>query len=777
MREKILFDDNWLFHRGDIDIPFPKVKGPVYTSSKTERMKMGPACKDYVADPYGYSYDKELKGEKWEKVTLPHDYVISQTPCQNENETLGYFKYSNSWYRKEFDCSAEDITKRVSLYFEGIATHAVLYLNGCLIVRNFCGYTSFEADISDYVRVGKNVIAVYATTQEHEGWWYEGGGIYRHVWLVKSEKVCVDLWGVYIHPKKLSGDSWEIPVETTVLNDTVKTAAVDIIHKIKKSDNSLVCELKTKCEIPPFSKETVCTSGNVKNPDLWNIFSPTLYYVTTEIYIDNILSDSVDNRFGFRTIEVDADRGLFINGIHTVINGVCAHQDFGITGKAVSDNVQRYKIRLIKEMGANGYRTSHYPHSETTMDALDEQGFIVMDETRWFESSADGISQLEMLVKRDRNRPSVFFWSIGNEEPYTTIDEGRRISQRMAAAVKRLDNTRFVTMALSHINEGIRVCENLDVIGINYNLENFDKVHAKYPDKPIISSECCATGTTRGWYFDDCPEKGYASAYDKDTTNWFLGREKTVRFFNERKWVMGSYQWTAFEHRGESTQWPRLCSMSGAIDLYLQKKDAFYQNQSFWIKDRPVLSILPHWNFRGLEGEKINVWAYTNCEEVELFLNGESLGRKNVGNNCHVQWQTAYHPGVIKAVGYNQGKEVIFKTRHTTGNAEQLMLKIENSIKANGKDVAVISCYAVDSDGSEVPDASPLVSFNSNRLGTVIGTGSDNTDIVPVTSTLRKMFSGRITVAVKVGEETGILKVYAHSQGLKSAVLNIELYK
>ncbi len=776
MREKILFDDNWYFHCGDVDIDYPQTKGPVYTMAKTERVKMGPGSRYYDIDVEGYGYKNEISSEKWEIVNLPHDYIITQTPTPEANETLGFFEYKNAWYRKDFECAGEDLSKRITLYFEGVATHATVYLNGSIICRNYCGYTPFEADISDYVCEGKNVLAVYVdATSSHEGWWYEGAGIYRHVWLIKTDKVCVDNWGVYVHPEKNSDTLWSVPAETTLVNDNGYTVNAEVLHKVKDANGNEVLSFASCVSVEPFSKAETVAEGSIENPLLWSPDSPVLYTLETEVVVGGAIIDTVKNTFGFRTFECTPNDGLLINGVRTPINGVCAHQDFGITGKALPDNIHRYKAELVKEMGANGYRTSHYPHSEALMDAMDELGFIVMNETRWFESSEEGIKQLESLVKRDRNRPSVFFWSIGNEEVITTTPEGKRIADRMVNAVKKLDKTRPVTMAISHASEGVTMYDSIDVIGLNYSLSEFDRLHEEYPDKAFFSSECCATGTTRGWYFEDSPEKGFTSAYDKDTSNWFMGRENTTAFFETRPWVMGIYQWIAFEHRGESVKWPRLCSMSGAIDLYLQKKDAFYQNQSFWIKDRPVLHILPHWNFDGMEGENINVWAYTNCSEVELFVNGKSAGRVEVKPNRHGEWQVPYAPGEIKAVGYIDGKEVITDTRITTGKPVALGMKLENTVKANGRDIALISCYAVDSEGREVPTASPYVSFNCNSLGTVVGTGSANTDIVPVTSTERKMWSGRITVAVKVKDIEGTLKVYAQSENLKTGVLDIDL--
>ena len=775
MREKILFNEDWLFHKGDLHYETPSTKGPIYVQSKTERMKWGPACKDYIAAADDYSYHHEFKSEKWETVTLPHDYVLLQEAKEEYNNALGFFKYENAWYRKTFILSKEDADKRLTLLFEGVATHATVYLNGCLLKHNFCGYTSFEVDITDYVKLEEeNVLAVYVNTENHEGWWYEGGGIYRNVWLIKTALLSVDLWGAYIHPQKLSGTEWEVNADITLRNDwyEMKRARVEI--ELSAGGSSIG---SVSAEAIAAARELTTVKGRilVKEPHLWDIDDPFLYTAQVSVFLENTCIDTYQTKFGFREVKVDPDKGLFLNGRSVKINGVCAHQDFGLTGKAVPDNIHRYKIQLLKEMGANGYRCSHYPHPEAVMDALDEYGFLVMAETRWFDSSEEGMQQLEMLVKRDRNHPSVIFWSTGNEEMHHVTEEGRRICKSMVAKIKSLDNTRLITAAVSNDPDQATVYKELDVIGINYNIDKYEKIKEQYPDKGIFASECCATGTTRGWYYPDCEARGFLNAYDKDTNEWFLGRARTWKFLYDRQWCLGGYQWIAFEHRGEAV-WPRLCSQSGAIDLFLQKKDAFYQNQSMWIEDRPVLHLMPHWNFKGYEGRPIDVRVYCNCEETELFVNGVSFGRQALKRFEYAQWQVPYTPGELKAVGYNGGIAVIEDRVETTGRAVSLHLKLENELPcANGQDIAVITCFCRDAQGRTVPDASPLVYFATNQLGEIVGTGSDICDHTRVDLPYRKMRAGVITAAVRVKKQAGSLCVYADSENLASAVLEIPL--
>lgn len=776
MREEFLLNDGWLFHKGDINLPLPKSKGPIYTQSKTENMKWGPASLYYNDTPDDWRLDKEFCTDFWQEVSLPHDYIILQEPIKSENNALGYFHYENSWYRKHLHFDESDKNKRITIYFEGIATNATVYFNGCLLKHNFCGYTPFEIDITDYVRFGTdNVIAVYVNTESHEGWWYEGGGIYRNVWLNKTDFTAVDLYGVYVKPQKTADTAWNIQFETTLFNYDISGFDIKIESAVYDADSNCVCKGTCIGNINEKDKKTFTYHTQINSPVLWDIANPYLYTIITQIFKNGVVCDEYLTRTGFRTFKADCEKGFFLNGRHVKINGVCAHQDCAMLGKAVPDNVHRYKIELIKEMGANGYRTSHYPHSESTMDALDEMGFIVMNETRWYSSGTESCEQLEMLVKRDRNRPSVFFWSIGNEEPYHETSQGVRIASTLKNIVKKLDDTRIIMTAVSHNPKDAPVHAALDAIGINYNLQDYDILHKKYPHIPIIASECCATGTTRGWYYDDNPDYAFINAYDHDTDDQLLSRERTWKFLYERDYIMGGFQWIAFEHRGE-TVWPRLCSQSGAIDLFLQKKDAFYQNQSLWT-DTPIIHMLPHWNKSSSEiGKSIKIWAYTNCDEAELILNKQVIEKKTVERLTHVEWTVPYTPGEIEVIGYKDGEPVARDSYKTSKEASQLVLKLDNKIiQANGRDIAIFTCYCVDEDGIFVPDATPFVQFHTNKYGRIAGTGSDITDHTSSALPMRKMRAGLITIAVKVGTEKGSLKLYAASENLKSTVIAVEL--
>lgn len=778
MREKILFNDGWLFHRGDIKTETPPVKGPIYIQSKTERMKWGPASKDYISVPNDSNYNHEYKSDRWEEVCLPHDYIVLQETAEQYNNALGFFKYENAWYRKKFTLDPAYRDKRVVIYFEGVATHATVYLNGCLVTRNFCGYTSFEADITDIVKYeGDNWLAVYVNTENHEGWWYEGGGIYRNVWLCVTDRVSVDLWGLYVHPEKKADGLWQTNIDLTLRSDDMTERSVRVECGLYNADGECAGRAECSATVPAYGKSTVSMTADVTSPRIWDIDDTNMYTARVRVFDGEECIDEYSDRYGYREFYIDSEKGFFLNGRHVKINGVCGHGDFGLTGKAVPDNIYRHKVRLIKEMGANGYRCSHYPQAQATMDALDDYGFIVMSETRWFDTSPEGIDQLEMLVRRDRNHPSVFFWSISNEEMYHIREEGRRITRHMMARVKALDNTRPITSAVSVRPDIATVFDDLDIVGINYNPAKFAPIREKYPNKPFLWTECCATGTTRGWYLPDNPQRAYINSYDKDTNGWFQARETTWKFLGERDWVMGGYQWIAFEHRGEAT-WPRVCSQSGAIDLYMQKKDAFYQNQSMWLdKSRPMVHLMPHWNFRGFEGREMDVRAYSNCDAVELFFDGQSQGMAALNKFDHAEWKLTYRAGEIKAVGYINGKAVCEDSHRTTGAPAALKLILENGddLCANGQDVALYTCVCVDADGNEVPDATPLVRFSTNALGRIVGTGSDISDRARLDCPDRRMRAGRIGIAVRAGSTEGTLTLYAEAEGLATAIHDTEL--
>lgn len=748
MRKEISLNRDWRFHLGDIDEPISSYKGYIYSQSKTERKRSGPAAYSYpdAPDPFGWG-NNLISNIRWETVTLPHDYVINQDNDKNENCAMGYLHYDNAWYRKHFAIPENSENKRFLLRFDGITGKSTVYLNGCLLYHNFSSYNTFEIDITDYIYTDKeNIIAVYVNTEDFEGWWYQGGGIYRNVTLTVTDPVAIDLWGVYVPYEKLDEAHWRVNFETTVVNTAYEAKAFSLKSTVIGKDGSVLGTAQGSATAEPREKCTVKYSTVVENPLLWDCDSPNLYTVNTKLVANSGETDLQVTRIGFRTVEISVENGLLLNGKKTFINGVCAHQDFGLTGLAVPDNIAKYKISLIKEMGANGYRTSHYQQTESYMDAFDEMGFLVMDEARWFESSKESMEQLRSLIKRDRNRPSVIMWSTSNEEPFHTSENGRKIHKAISAEIRKLDKTRPITAAEDRTPDKSTIYDECDFIGINYNLNLYDTVHKMQPEKPIFASECCATGTTRDWNFDT-DTSGRIRDFDGDTNAWFRGRERTYKFLRERPFVFGCYQWAAVEHRGEAA-WPRICSVSGALDIFLQKKGAFYQNKSHWTTE-PMAHIVPHWNFAGLEGQEIFVPVYTNCDELELILNGSSLGKQKIEKYGHGEWRVKYAPGTLEVKGFINGKLACTDKRITTGKAVKLSLTADNSFTSNGSDIALFTCECLDENGLPVPDASEYVRFSVSSPAAIIGTGSDNCDHNNPANNERKMYMGKIRIAVR----------------------------
>lgn len=767
MREKLDFNSGWVFHEGDIPQPCVAWKGPTYAQAKTEQFLSGPASIPYPDRPDDYGGDgREITLERWSWVTLPHDYVVTQVPDKEQNNAWGFVKYRPAWYRKHFTLSREDEGKRLVLYFEGVADRCTVYLNGCILYENRESHTPFEVDITDFIRFDEdNVLAVYVVPGTGEGWWYTGGGIYRPVWLEKTDPVAVERYGVFVAPQK-TANGWLVPVQVEVRNSRFDPITATVHTSLIAPDGAVAATCEGVVAVPMREVAATTVTAAVADPLLWDPDAPHLYIAVTSVTVDGETTDQVDTVFGFRSLRFDPNEGLFLNGKHILIKGVCGHEDCGLTGRAVPESVQRYKVRLLKEMGANAYRCSHYPQAEYWMDEMDRQGLLVMAETRFFTSSADGLAQLRTLIKRDRNHPSVFLWSVGNEEPYFIREQGARITRTMQAEAYKLDTTRPVITANDRDPEHCTVYDLNDLVGVNYNLAMFDMLHEKFPDKPILSTENSAAGTSRGWYEGDCTELGRISAYDHDINNWFRGREYTWEFIHQRPWIMGGFQWNGFEYRGEAT-WPRVCSVSGAIDLFLLRKDAFYQNQALW-GNKPMVHLLPHWNFPHRIGKPIKVWAYTNAEEAELFLDGQSLGRVSVTYPHHAEWQVLYRPGKLEVVAYTNGQEVARDHQETTGRPVALCLTAENAedVICNGRDVLLVTCRCVDEQGRLVPDASPTVQFHTAGVGNVLATGSDNADHVPINSPVRKMYAGAITVAIKMQKTPGILRLTAEADGL-----------
>lgn len=774
MREVINFNEGWLFHREDIREEIPVTKNETYWRTKTGSSTIVPA--------------DNFDTHNWVVITLPHDYVIEDIPDPKKDNAIGFLRGETSWYRKNFFLGEGDKNKRLVLYFEGIAIQCEIYLNGHLLARNYSAYNPIVVDITDAARFGssRNVLAVHCIIPEApEGWWYQGGGIYRNVKLIKTDMVSVDTWGVYVNPEKAFDEKWNVPIETTVRNDSMEVCTAQVISKAVGRDGNVLFETSAEGNIDSFGTSVIKSVAVAQSPKIWDIDSPVTYTLITTILVDGTETDRYETRFGFREFRFDAEKGFFLNGKNRKIKGVCCHGDYGLTGIVLDKSVAYYRLKLLKEMGANGYRSAHNMADEATMDACDDLGLIVFAETRYFSSDDENVRMLRQLVTRDRNHPCVVCWSVGNEEPHSNTQVGKRMAARMKASVLELDKTRPVTLVCcgsdtssgKDVSEMFPALEPLDIVSENYSLEFHDRLHYnRFPDKPFVITESCALQTSRAHYFPNDYTKGLFSAYDNiisktDFNNSY--RWETWNHIMERDYIAGCFIWAGIEHRGE-TLWPRLCSQSGLLDLYLQKKDAYFQTMSHY-SEEPMVHIVPaSWNFEGLEGTPIRVVLYSNCEEVELFLNGKSLGRKKAHINYEAaEWSVPYEKGTISAVAYN-GNEICAKDSLTTsGNAAYLRIRCEMDAPKMD-DTVVFTCYCEDENGNYVPDASPLVSFSAGG-GRVVGTGSDICDHNPPKCSDRRMRMGLISVAVKADKGSDEISLFAEADGLKKAAVTVKL--
>jgi beta-galactosidase len=514
---------------------------------------------------------------------------------------------------------------------------------------------------------------------------------------------------------------------------------------------------------------------------LWDIDTPNLYTLRTTLYDGDTAIDKYDTKFGFREILFDKDKGFFINGRNEKIKGVCAHQDFGLMGLVLPSSIARHRIRLFKEMGVNGYRAAHNMASVEEMDACDSMGMLVYAETRYFSSSEERMEELRILLKRDRNRPSVICWSVGNEEVYLSNTEmGARIAERLHYEVRKYDKTRPTTAALSNSPRGDaehrhELIAPLDIMSYNYSIIRHAEFRADYPDKPFIVSECDALQTSRGHFYGDDATAGLFHTYDHVTSvNEFnMLRSASFAYAMEDESVAGLFVWAGTEHRGEA-KWPRLCSQSGLVDLYLQKKEAFYQTKSQY-DSTPMVHINPSsWNFAGLDGMPIKVVVFTNCSEVELILNGVSLGVKQTPPHYeNPEWMVDYTRGELVAIGYMDGKEVCRDRIATTGKPHALRL-YEDTVDAGAGEVHMFTCVCLDENGNEVPDACPEVFFTTDNAK-LLGTGSDVTDHVPPQNSRRRMRMGKISIAVKAPPKGNSFTLFAESESLEKAYIKTDV--
>jgi len=772
-RERLLLDFAWRFHLGNASDP---TKDLYFGDGRTGNFQ-----KTGNFLPAGaMAYDD---GD-WQPVNLPHDWAV-ELPFKNDPAlaSKGYYPlgrtYPNTsvgWYRRVFNLPATDAGKRLTLEFDGSYRETMVVFNGFFIGTHSGGYDPFSFDVTDFANpAGRNVLLVRVDATLSDGWFYEGAGIYRHVWLVKTEPLHVKQWGTFVRAEVESGKA-TLSVRTEVSNDGKTTQSARIISTVLDPSGKQVEKVSTAlASIPNGEDHTYEQKFSVKDPLLWSLEVRNLYKLVTEVRAGDEVVDRYETPFGIRTIKFDAEQGFFLNGKSVKVKGTCNHRDHAGLGVALPDAVQSYRIARLQDMGCNALRTSHNPPTPELLDACDQLGMLVFDETRMMSSNPEGLREFGDLVRRDRNHPSVFMWSMGNEERVASSERGVLILEAMKAVATEFDGTRPVSIAPTGAigTGGLAVC---DVIGYNYMDPGAAEYHKAHPGKPVIGTETVSAVGTRGIYITD-PAKGYVGSYDPYTTTGRASAEGWWSFCDAQPWLSGGFIWTGFDYRGEPSpsEWPNISSQYGVIDTCGFPKDSFFYYQSWWTP-KPVLHLFPHWNWPGMEGKEIAVWVYSNLDKVELLHNGKSLGSKDVKKDSHGAWNVSYAPGTIEARGYKDGKLAMTEKRETTGPAAKLVMKADRqTIKADGEDVAMFAVEVRDAHDRVVPITKNEVAFTVSGSGKLIGVGNgDPTDQESDKGTSRKAFSGLCMAIVQATNANGSITVRATSPGLVAASVTID---
>ena len=760
MREIQSLDKDWRFYPGDI---------------QADRAYWG-YIKSGTHNQNGAA--KELNDTGWEQVTLPHDFMIggyvtaskekwgagNAIPAMNYIGNLhiarGSFEGMIAWYRKKFQINSEG--RRVFVKFDGIYRDSEIYVNEFLVGKHQSGYTGVIYDITDFLSdEGENVLAVRVDSRTAEGWFYEGGGIYRHAWLITTPLVAVEHYGVFVKSMvDLQENRATLTIETSLANHSGVEAEVAIKHRLIATDGTEYELEELKTRIASCDKGKMVQTMVVNNPMLWDIDTPYLYKLSTSLSS----GDEVVTEFGIREIHFDANKGFFLNGRNVKLKGVCCHQDHAGLGSALPDGMQYYRIKKLKEMGCNAYRCAHNPATDELLQACDRLGMLVMDENRLLSSAGEELSQLQEMILSARNHPSIFLWSIGNEEVNIHFTEqGRKIANTMRNYVRRLDDTRLVTVAVCMWEAGrlgITVDEpkkqgilapSVDVFGFNYFSEIWDAFHEAYPEKPLICTEDCSFSATRGCRTTQ-DERCHMSVTDQNKGSYRAG-EKEWKAAAEREYIAGTFIWTGFDYHGEPSpySWPAVTSQFGIMDLCGFPKDTYYYYKAWWSNEEVLY----------LCADDNQVWCMTNCDQVELFAQNSSLGIRDVEKNGLLIWEQVEETGNLTAVGYKDGKEALRYELTEYGPPSELTAYVDYAyLEKDGSRTVVVNVAITDDHQSLVENAENLVTFAYPENVTLLGTGNgDPSSHENAKKNYRRVFGGRLQA---------ILSVYGE------AVLNIE---
>ncbi len=751
----------------------------------------------------------------WRLLNVPHDWSIEGAFDEKNPATTGGGALPGGvgWYRKKFTLPLTQKGRQVFLELDGVYCNSEIWVNGHYLGKRPNGYISFRYELTPWLLYGSipNVIAVkVGNDAQPNSRWYSGSGIYRNVWLTITGKTAIDQWGTHIVTPQVSKQQAIVNVTTTVRNTSTAVEQYTLTTILYDAQGKAIASATIQRAAGKNDTTQVQQVFRIKNPHLWSVQQPYLYKAISLVKVNNLVTDRYETMLGIRYFDFDADKGFSLNGEPVKILGVCNHHDLGSLGSAMNTRALERQLQMLKQMGCNGIRTSHNPPAPELLDLCDKMGFIVMDEAfdmwkiqknpydyhlNWDEWHA---RDLRDQLLRDRNHPSVFIWSIGNEinEQWDKKDSsGTAIARELAAIVRSLDTNRPVTGAFNSpypdnplIRSGV-----FDLIGYNYEHNNFATFHTRFPGKKFIATETTSALQTRGHYdlpADSVriwPEKwdkpfttGNAdltcSAYDNCRTPWGSTHEATWKIIKKHDFLSGMYIWTGWDYLGEPTpyNWPARSSYFGIIDLAGFPKDVYYMYQSEWT-DKPVLHVFPHWNWK--TGDTVDVWAYyNNADETELYLNGKTMGiRKKEHDDLHVQWSVPYIPGELKVVSRKNGRTILTKTIRTAGKPTAIVLQPDRStIKADGNDLSFVTVTVIDKDGNTIPDAADLVQFTVTGPGIIAGVDNGlQTSHESFKANYRKAFNGRCLVIVQSKPTAGTIRLSASAKGLRSAAINV----
>lgn len=784
VREKILIDEGWKFAFGNAADPTKDFGcGTEYFNYLTKANSV------HNTGPYAQKFNDST----WVSVTIPHDWVTNLPYARNASHSHGYktvgYKFpetSVGWYRKNISIPKEDLGKHIAIQFDGIFRNAQVWFNGFYMGTEPSGYATQVYDVTEYVNYGgENLICVRADATLEEGWFYEGAGIYRDAWLLKSASVSVAPFGTFVFADiKKPYDATVVHVKTEVNNHSLESQQCSVEQRLLDAEGKQVGKAES-VNLSLKAKQTLDCEQTIAldNPHLWSTDDPYIYKVETTVKVNGEVTDVYETTTGIREVVFDAQSGFMLNGKPIKLKGVNMHQDHAGVGAAIPDALQAWRIKKLKEFGCNAYRASHNPMTPALLDICDREGLLVIDENRLTGINTEHLRLLENMIKRDRNHPSVILWSDGNEEwgiEYSV--QGTRIAAAMREYTRLLDPTRHSTIANAGGSEMIK---GLDVVGFNYIVQNdVDNRKKANPDWKIVGTEETTGCGTRGVYFESKEQPGHMVSMNRGTKP---GVENVIergwKFYDERPWAAGLFYWTGFDYRGEPNPlgYPAHDSEFGILDYCGFMKDEAWYLKSVWT-DEPVLHIFPHWNLQGHEGETVEVWAYSNCDEVELIVNGKKLGRQTMPKNGHLKWQAVYQPGKVVAIGYKNGKRMLTQQVETTKSAYKIVMKTDRqTISADGRDVAVVTVEVQDAKGRIVPDACPMLTFKLAGDGRILGVGNgdpsylgaDHPDHNDCHEFSIPAFNGLAQVIIQSSRHSSALQLRGEANKLKTGELTI----